>query len=264
MMRASLPFREAFYSGVALVIMVAMVSVPILVGFSTGALPAEVVPSGVYVTRHRANATVVTVPGVVVNPGRQSSSCIKLNVTAIRLGLIGYYSQVCGLEFILAGVLASFIVGQSLEYKYFFLEVLLTKSRLRAFMSRYGASLLGAVFASLLASLTASVVPYMSSAYASLTQCYLICSGLLLLASLSGTSFGALASLGLRSVSGGIIATLGFTGLMAMLSVNGSTLRDFVIPLFVAGYDPQGAITYVSLLALVNALSLWRVVRVEY
>lgn len=261
-MRATLPFREALQSSAALVIMVAMVSAPLLVGFTTGSLPTGVLPSGSFVTRHvRINIT--GVPVISANAGN-APACIKLNATAVRLGLSSYYSWVCGVEFILAGVMSSFVLGQALEYKYFFLEVLLTKSRLKAFVSRYSASLLGVVFASLLASITASTVPYLLSAYASLTECFLVCLGLLILASLSGASFGALASLGLRSVSGGVVATLGFTGFIAVLSASGSTLGDVVVPLFVVQHDLQGLAVYLSVLALLNLLSLWRVIRVEY
>ncbi len=259
---SSLPFREALQSVGALIIMVAMVSVPVLVGFTAGALPAEVVSAGSFATKHvKPNAT--TVPGISVSAGA-APACAKLNVTAVRLGLTRYYSWVCGVEFILAGVMSSFVVGQSLEYKYFFLEVLLTGSRLRAFARRYSASLLGVLFASLLASLTASTVPYLLSAYASLAECFLTCFELLALASLSGASFGALASLALRSVSGGVIATLGFTGLITVLSAGGGTLVDVVTPLFTVRHDFQGFATYASVLALLNVLSLWRVVRVEY
>ncbi len=261
-MRVSLPFRESFQSGPAFVIMVAMVLAPLFISLTMGVMPAEVLPSGTSVNRY-VNVTAVTVPGVKLGSGH-TFSCAKLNVTAVRLGLISYYSYVCGVEFILAGVLSSFVVGQALEYKYFFLEVLLTKSRLRAFMSRYGASLLSVMFASLPASLIASITPYMLSAYGSLSECFLVCLGLVLLACLSGASFGTLASLGLRSVSGGIIATLGFAGLLAMLSASKSPLKGFIVPLFAAGYGYQGIVAYVSLFTLINVLSLWRVIKVEY
>lgn len=261
-----MPFRDALQSYTALAIVLGGVIAPLVIAFMLGVMPSSSFSLPTHVSRlvPRNRSTTLPVPIKVVRSSNVSKSvmCERINVTAVRLGLKSYFTSVGAIEFIVACVLASFVVGRPVEYKYFFLEALLKGGRLRVYGVRFSASLAGAVFMALAASLVAAAPPYLLNAYPSYGGCFATCSALLLLSAVSGASFGSLAALAVRSTAGSLLAGLGFAALAAATSVKGGGLESVIAPTFVI-YGGDAAI-YVALLATFNVLALWRVVRIEY
>ncbi len=259
-----LPFREGLQSALALALMLCAAAAPLVIGVCFGGLPNYVsqMPSTVKRFTPSTGGRGVAVPAGV--KGTWGPACVKLNVTAVRARLGTYFNFLGVALFLISCLYASAVMGQPVEYRYFFFEVLLAGGRLKAFALRYCAVLAGSLLITLTSTVTASVAPYLSHAYGTLAEAMVACGGFAVLTVLAGASLGVLMSLLIRSVSNAFLACLGFVAVAAATSsLGGGGLSAFVIPSFAlqGGRDP---LVYVALITVTNALSLWRVAGIEY
>jgi len=260
----SLPFREALQSGIAVALMLCAVAAPVVISVCWGWLPHYVAKGYASVKRFTPSAT----PRIKLPPGVKGTTvapaCMRFNLTRIRGELREYFNFVGCALFLLSSLYASVVMGQPVEHRYFFLELLLAGGRLKAFLRRYCAVLAGVSVMVLASAVTASLTPYLNYAYGTLAQAIAECCGFTALAMVAGASLGVMMSLLVRSVSGAFLASLGFVAVTLIASsVEGSGLASFVLPTFTiyGGGDPY---TYLAVTVVVNVLSLIRVVRIEY
>lgn len=259
----SLPFREGLQSVLALALMLCAVAAPLIIGL-LGAMPHFM---GKLPTSVRRYVPVTSQQGVVLPAGLKGSrgpACVRFNVTEVEAGLRSYFNFLGVVLFLISCLYASVVMGQPIEYRYFFFEVLLAGGRLKAFVLRYCAVLAGTLVMGLASAITASVIPYLNYVYGTITQALIVCGKLTVLAALAGASFGVLASLVLRSVSNAFLAGLGFAAVaLATSNLGGGGLSVLVTPTFTI-YGGQDPLTYLAVITVVNVLSVWRVVRIEY
>ncbi len=253
-MRAGLPFREAFTSVMAFSLALIAAAAPVATALFLNVMPYTHNSMFEHVVRGSAP------PPLVIG----SAACVKVNETAVLSNLKPFVNGESIVTLILAGVAAALTLGQSIEYRYFFLEVLDTGGRLKAFARRYFSVMLAAAFLACLASSTTAAILKLSSAFPSYWGALAFALWVNVLASIMGASLASLASALSRSVSGGALSIIGFAALVAMASGKLKALDAVVTPAnmyFRGGLD---SLVYVAVLTLINATLIARVVRLEY
>ena len=167
--------------------------------------------------------------------------------------------------FTVGGVVAAFIIARPLEYRYFFVELVFTGSRLWPVLARLAAVFSGLLLAVLSAGFPAAGILLVSGLYgfSDFARAYWLVTVSLLASLVSGVLLSASLSLGLKSTSGSVLAVIVFAALIAFLSAKAEWLLGLVNGAELVFYG-KGVDAYLLLVAGSLAFTVWRAETIEY
>jgi len=259
-----LPFKEIWLSLLSFIIIIVDMTTPILLASSF----FYVIPSGGGIISRRISTIPVSqykqlYKEVIQEVYKLAENVILLNRTIVLDRLMEFFNTLSFVHYILIGILTVIAMARPLEYKYFFLEVLLRGSRLKVFAERLSLLLLLSIFSSTFTSLTVASIYYVNNAFPSFLECYHYALVPLILTTISALSLATFVSMLTKRMSDSLLLFLAISVLIILIGSAYERVASIILTALVL-YKNIGFLEYVLFIVLVNLVNVVRVMSLEY